>query len=139
MIVSSVEQMAQGLDASYMGENQTTTNQTDSTMLLWDGFETAGHSNYGHLSAGYRFYWNKALMNKRQKKRVWAIQTEYLWHDIQHIDQKLGGSGSFGLLEGAKESHGSEKHWVETSKSSSYLLYPFARNYGLSRAFLIMP
>jgi hypothetical protein len=118
-----VEEMAQALDPTYVYGNQIM-NVSDCRALLREAFEIVGVSkNYGHLSAGYRFYTQQAQLEKHNKT-VWAIRTEYLWQDVRRIDQAVGGTGDFGHLEGVKNSHFSERFPDKTglSESSSHLV-----------------
>jgi hypothetical protein len=44
-------------------------------------------------------------------KRVWVVRMEYLWNDMQRIEQNLGGSPGrdvFGTAVGSQYTHGSE-------------------------------
>jgi hypothetical protein len=63
-----------------------------------------------HLIANYRQY-TDATMSLYPDKRVWVVRMEYLWNDMQRIEQNLGGSPGrdvFGTAVGSQYTHGSE-------------------------------
>jgi hypothetical protein len=117
-----VEEMVWALDPTYVYGNQIT-NVSDCRALFWGAFETVGVSDYGHLSAGYHFYTQQVQL-KKHNKTIWAIRTEYLWQDVQRVNQAVGGTGDFGHLEGTKNSHFSEQFPDKSglSESSSRLV-----------------
>lgn len=115
----TLAQMAQALDPKYYYYDQ---NPKDCKTLLRDAFETVGISDdYSHLSAGYRFYWNQVVPLETEdgrqeqrihhpKRRIWAIRTEWLWHDVQVIEHAMGGKEDFSFLKDTKYTHGSEHY-----------------------------
>ena len=115
----TVDQMARGLNPndSTLNTSLMIINRTDCYMLLQNAFKKVGMSEYGHLSAGYRFYRQKASMHRPtifRNKKVWVARTEYLWQDAENIDKELGGTGAFGKFAGAKMTHGSEHYADKT-------------------------
>ena len=43
-------------------------------------------------------------------KEVLVVRTESLWKDVKDLDIMLGGKGTFGEIEGTRDSHGSEHY-----------------------------
>lgn len=64
---------------------------------------------FTHISNNMRYYYSNTI-EKYPSKGVLVVRTESLWDDLKDLDLKLGGYGSFGSLEGIKDSHGSEKY-----------------------------
>ena len=55
-------------------------------------------------------YYTERTIQKYPGKGVLVVRTESLWDDLKDLDLKLGGFGSFGSLEGTKDTHGSEQY-----------------------------
>jgi hypothetical protein len=79
----------------------------------------------GHITANYRYYakWSNLLQRQQVEQSttpttanatttVYAIRTEYLWHDAENIEWLLGGEEDedFSMLYDFQKSHGSEDH-----------------------------
>ena len=78
-----------------------------------------------HFQFDYRHYRNYTL-GQKPNHTVAVIRTEYMWDDVIHLDQLLGGKGNFGKKEGFKFSHGSENytapHGTDISVSNTVFL-----------------
>lgn len=51
-------------------------------------------------------------------REVLVVRTESLWKDVKDLDILLGGTGSFGEIEGTRDSHGSE-HYKRSNSTFS--------------------
>jgi hypothetical protein len=60
-----------------------------------------------HFEFNYEYYL-KYTLGQRPNHSVAVIRTEHLWEDVILLDQILGGTGDFGMMEGFKFTHGSE-------------------------------
>jgi hypothetical protein len=90
--------LAQGL-FSKQSSKQLRSNLTNGTKSL--GTEKRGVDCYelawntilgmvpasGHLFYDYKYYWTQSL-EQYPDKQVWVIRTEFLWHDLQGIEQQ---------------------------------------------------
>lgn len=87
--------------------------------------ETA-EGDYGHLTAGHRYYSQLAGF-PTTNKTVWVLRTEHMWEDIVTVEKALGGNPeeSLGKVMGSQFSHGSETY----KKSSSSVIRPADRIY----------
>jgi hypothetical protein len=72
----------------------------------------------GHCGMNYRFY-NQEVIARHPGHDIWVIRTEHLWDDVSRIDQLLGGSGNFSTVAGARHTHNSEAHTVNTALSEN--------------------
>lgn len=55
-------------------------------------------------------YYTSLTTDQYPDKAVLVVRIESLWDDFKDLDVQLGGDGSFGSVEGTKDSHGSEKY-----------------------------
>ena len=101
------------------------TDPSDCAALLHDGFERVGLGNSGVLTAGYRYYVQKAQLHKGvHKQRVWATRTEHLWDDLKEINRAFGGDDNeFDHVDGAKETRNSELHKDKSGLSKIHQIY----------------
>lgn len=90
-------------DKSLMSDNC-----TDLARKAIDG-RLIDERGFKHISYNMRYYYNKTI-KEFPSKAVLVVRTENLWDDLKDLDLKLDGYGSFGGLEGSKDSHGSEQY-----------------------------
>jgi len=64
---------------------------------------------FKHMYYNMEHYTNRTI-DKYPDKSVLVVRTESLWDDIKELDIMLGGKGTFGGIEGTRDSHGSEKY-----------------------------
>jgi hypothetical protein len=70
---------------------------------------SVGGRGFKHISYNMHYYTNLTI-DQFSNKKVLVVRTESLWDDLKDIDLQLGGNGTFGKMEGTKDSHGSEKY-----------------------------
>lgn len=68
---------------------------------------------FKHMYYNMLHYANETIY-EYPDKGVLVIRTESLWEDLKDLDTMLGGRGTFGGIEGTKDSHGSEKYKQKT-------------------------
>jgi len=64
---------------------------------------------FKHMYYNMRHYTTETI-DEYPDKGVLVVRTEFLWDDIKDIDMMLGGKGTFGEIEGSRDSHGSEQY-----------------------------
>lgn len=67
------------------------------------------HEVTAHMVANFRYYTNVTIA-RFPKKEVLVVRTDHMWEDLVHLDQLLGGDGTFGELHGSSVTHGSHKN-----------------------------
>ncbi|CAB9498209.1 expressed unknown protein [Seminavis robusta] len=103
-----------------------TTDYTDCNQLLQRAFQSVGKSHYGHLTAGYRYYYQLAGGPSSIRNHfIVTIRTEYFWDDVVQFDLALGGHGDFHTVMGRKKTHGSEKYWTKHNDTISPANMPY--------------
>ncbi|CAB9523335.1 unknown protein [Seminavis robusta] len=100
-----------------------TTDYSDCNQLLQGAFQTVGKSHYGHLTAGYRYYYQEAGgPSSINNHTIVTIRTEFFWNDVVQFDLALGGHGDFHTVMGKKETHGSEAYWTKHNNSNKVMI-----------------
>ena len=64
---------------------------------------------FKHISYNMHYYTNLTI-DQFPSKKILVVRTESLWDDLKDLDVQLGGNGTFGDMEGTKDTHGSEKY-----------------------------
>ena len=61
-------------------------------------------NGFKHIAHNMRFFANRTI-DRFQGKSVLVVRTETLWDDLKDLDFQLGGSGTFGPVDGVERQH----------------------------------